>query len=220
MKIIFLGAPGSGKGTQGERLANQFGYQQLTASSLLRQTLRSGDDLAEQIQTDMDAGRLVSDVLVWQVLFKEILRCERASQDVVLDGFPRSLAQLDFVNSASQQYDYLFYFNVSDRVVAQRICGRRVHLASGRVYHETYAPPKVPGHDDVTGEPLVHRPDDRIDVVTKRLATYHEKTFPVLDVVRENIRQGRGAIQSLITLDADQSIEAVGDELASILGHS
>ena len=218
MNIIFLGAPGSGKGTQGEKLAKHFDYQLLTTSTLLRQSSQLGDVLGAQIKADMAAGKLVSDALVWQVLARALAQSRDAGQSVCLDGYPRSLPQLAFLREDAHRYDYLFYFEVSDAVVTERICGRRVHLPSGRVYHETYAPPKVPGHDDVTGEPLVHRPDDSLAVVTQRLETYREKTLPILDAVHADIRSGQGAIKSVVTLNADQPIDVVTAELVALLG--
>ena len=218
MNILFLGAPGSGKGTQGERLATQHAFTLLTASQLLRDTLQSGNALSAQIQADMDAGKLVSDDMVWQVMSVSLRDCQAQQQSCILDGYPRSLGQLAFLQQSDYRYDYLVHFTVSDAVVTQRICGRRVHLPSGRVYHVDFAPPKTPGLDDITGEPLVHRADDQLEVVQARLATYKEKTLPILEAVQTAIDAGQSQIQSMITIDADQPIDVVTHVLQQQLG--
>ena len=218
MRIIFLGAPGSGKGTQGEKLHKELNYQVLTTSNILRAHLQSDGPLGKKIQEDMQAGKLVSDDLVWQVMSAAIVENEKSGKGLVLDGYPRSLAQLDFLNQGSFEYNYMVYFKVDESIVVDRVCGRRVHMSSGRVYHIKYAPPKVEGKDDVTGEPLVHRKDDQEDVVKTRLLTYQEKTMPILDRVQQDIDQQRGKVMALVTIDASQEIHVITEQIKRLIG--
>lgn len=212
MKLLLIGAPGSGKGTQAERLMQNHGYQVLTVSTLLRQQLDKQGKLGETIRQTMDAGLLVSDNIVWQVITDGI-SAQDSKQGIVLDGYPRSLSQLEQLTNSTETFDAMFYFQVTEDVVVARISGRRVHLPSGRVYHVDFAPPKVAGLDDVTGEPLVHRDDDKPDVVRKRMLTFTEKTQPIVDQVKADIAAGRGVIKRLITLNADQSIDNVTKDI-------
>ena len=216
MKLLLVGAPGSGKGTQAERLMQHHGYQVLTVSTLLRQQLDGQGELGKTIRQTMDAGLLVSDNIVWQVITDGIA-AQDSKQGIVLDGYPRSLSQLEQLANSAEVFDVMFYFQVTEDVVVARISGRRVHLPSGRVYHVDYAPPKVAGFDDVTGEPLVHRDDDKPDVVRKRMLTFTEITQPLIDRVKADIAAGRGVIKRLITLDADQPIDQVTKDIAACL---
>ena len=216
MKLLLIGAPGSGKGTQAERLMQNHGYQVLTVSTLLRQQLDKQGKLGETIRQTMDAGLLVSDNIVWQVITDGI-SAQDSKQGIVLDGYPRSLSQLEQLTNSTETFDAMFYFQVTEDVVVARISGRRVHLPSGRVYHVDFAPPKVAGLDDVTGEPLVHRDDDKPDVVRKRMLTFTEKTQPIMDQVKADIAAGRGVIKRLITLNADQPIDQVTKDIAACL---
>lgn len=217
MKLIFLGAPGSGKGTQGEKLAERHGFQVITASDLLRRYAQSDTSIGGEVKKLMDAGSLVDAALVWQVMSQEIARLTAAKKNIILDGFPRSLSQLELLNSDSHDYDCLIYFDISPEVVIKRVSGRRVHVPSGRVYNIDYAPPKVAGKDDVTGEPLVHRKDDQPDVVKKRIETYKQSTLPILDVVKKQIKEGTGRIKRIAVVNADQSIERVMVDIEQLL---
>jgi adenylate kinase len=220
MKIILLGAPGSGKGTQAQKLHELLNYEVITASSVLRAYQKSGCELGKRIRSDMDAGILVSDDIVWQVIKKDISEQSAKHQKILIDGFPRSLNQLDMLNQGDHDYDGLIYLNVHMDVVVDRVCGRRVHMPSGRVYHVNYAPPKVADRDDITGEPLVHRADDTEAVVKKRLVTYHDKTLPIVHAVKQQIAAGKGRIKQLIDIDANQSIADVTKALIQALASS
>lgn len=217
MKLLFVGAPGSGKGTQAGYLAEACGYHVLTASTLLRQQVESESELGKTISQMMKGGLLVSDDIVWQVIATAIA-ADVGHAGIVLDGFPRTLAQLERLTASDMAFDVMFYFQVTEDVVVNRISGRRVHLPSGRVYHVDYAPPKIAGIDDVTGEPLVHRDDDKADVVRRRMLTFTEKTAPIINQVKADIACGRGVIKQLITLDADQPIDEVKKMLQKELG--
>jgi adenylate kinase len=200
MKIILLGAPGSGKGTQAQKLHELLNYEVITASSVLRAYQKSGCELGKRIRSDMDAGILVSDDIVWQVIKKDISEQSAKHQKILIDGFPRSLNQLDMLNQGDHDYDGLIYLNVHMDVVV--------------------APPKVADRDDITGEPLVHRADDTEAVVKKRLVTYHDKTLPIVHAVKQQIAAGKGRIKQLIDIDANQSIADVTKALIQALASS
>lgn len=217
MRVLFLGAPGSGKGTQAEKLKESKGFTVLTASSLLRSQLKSGDSLGQQIQARMEQGALVSDEVVWAVVQQAAQHCIEQGQSYILDGYPRSAIQLEYIQKSAINYDYLVYFEVSDAVVIERVCGRRVHPGSGRTYHTKYAPARVADKDDITGEPLVHRKDDQIEVVKQRLQTYQEKTLPIVASVQDDIEAGRGRIRHVLRLDANQPIALVTQALEAVL---
>ena len=217
MRVLFLGAPGSGKGTQAEKLHKALGFTILTTSNLLRAQLADGSVLGAQIQAKMEAGSLVPDALVWQVVKQASQQCINQQKKYILDGYPRSMVQLDYIQSSTVIYDYLVYFEVSDAVVIERICGRRVHPSSGRVYHVQHAPENIAGQDDITGEPLVHRKDDQLAVVRRRLVTYREKTLPVVQAVQADIAAGRGRINKILTINADQPITVVTKALQAVL---
>ncbi|MEC8882372.1 MAG: nucleoside monophosphate kinase [Pseudomonadota bacterium] len=209
MKIIFLGAPGSGKGTQSEKLNKDFGYQVITASNLLREYAQSGSEIGKQIKEIMGSGNLVDAKLVWQVMSAKIDELSQSGESIILDGYPRSIEQLNFLNADQYDYDHLVYFEISTDVLVDRVGGRRVHMPSGRVYHVDYAPPKVADRDDVTGELLVHRKDDQPEVVKKRMQTYKESTLPIIDVVQTQIAKGQGRVKKVSVINADQAIDKV-----------
>ena len=217
MKIILLGAPGSGKGTQSEKLNKDCGYQVITASNLLREYAQSGTNIGKQIKEIMEAGNLVDAALVWQVMSTKIDELSQSGESIVLDGYPRSIEQLNFLNEGQYDYDHLVYFEISTDILVNRVGGRRVHLPSGRVYHVEYAPPKVPGRDDVTGELLVHRKDDQPEVVKKRMQTYKESTLPIIDVVRAQIAKGQGRVKQVSVINADQAIDKVTIDIERLL---
>ena len=217
MKIIFLGAPGSGKGTQSEKLNKDFGYQVITASSLLREYAQLGTKIGTQIKEIMESGNLVNADLVWQVMSAKIEELSQSGKGIVLDGYPRSIEQLNFLNAGQYDYDHLVYFEISTEILVDRVGGRRVHMPSGRVYHVDYAPPRVAGRDDVTGELLVHRKDDQPEVVKKRMQTYKESTLPIIDIVQAQIAKGQGRVKRISVINADQAIDKVTIDIERLL---
>lgn len=217
MKIIFLGAPGSGKGTQSEKLNKDFGYQVITASSLLREYAQLGTKIGTQIKEIMESGNLVNADLVWQVMSAKIEELSQSGKGIVLDGYPRSIEQLNFLNAGQYDYDHLVYFEISTEILVDRVGGRRVHMPSGRVYHVDYAPPRVAGRDDVTGELLVHRKDDQPEVVKKRMQTYRESTLPIIDIVQAQIAKGQGRVKRISVINADQAIDKVTIDIERLL---
>ena len=160
MKIILLGAPGAGKGTQAQFIMNKFGIPQISTGDMLRAAIKAETDLGKQAKTLMDEGKLVPDDLIIALVQERVSQPDCA-KGFLLDGFPRTIPQADALKTAGIHIDYVLEFDVPDEIIVERMSGRRVHLASGRTYHVVYNPPKVEGKDDITGEDLVIRPDDK-----------------------------------------------------------
>ncbi|MBL8376278.1 MAG: adenylate kinase [Burkholderiales bacterium] len=175
MKLILLGPPGAGKGTQAIHIKERFGIPQISTGDMLRAAVKAGSPLGLAAKKVMDSGGLVSDDIIIG-LVKDRLKQPDCAKGYLFDGFPRTIPQADAMKAAGVDIDYVLEIDVPDAEIVQRMSGRRVHLASGRTYHLKFNPPKVAGLDDITGEPLVQRDDDREDTVRKRLAVYHEQT--------------------------------------------
>lgn len=180
MRLMLLGAPGAGKGTQAQKLIKYFDIPQISTGDMLRAAIKEGTALGQKVQAVMDAGQLVSDDLIME-LVKARLQADDCKNGFLLDGIPRTLAQADALAQADISLDYVINLEVPDSYIIERITGRRVHSNSGRVYHIKYNPPKVEGRDDVSGEPLVHRSDDEEETVKQRLKVYHEQTSPLVN---------------------------------------
>ena len=179
MRLMLLGAPGAGKGTQASKLSEYFNIPQISTGDMLRAAITQGSELGLHAKEIMDAGQLVSDDLII-ALVKDRIQREDCAQGFLFDGFPRTIPQADALKDAHIHLDHVLDIVVSDVEIIQRISGRRVHLASNRIYHVDYNPPKVPGLDDLTGEPLVQRDDDQEDTIRKRLDVYHNQTEPLI----------------------------------------
>ena len=179
MKLILLGAPGAGKGTQAAILSKKFGIPQISTGDMLRAAVKAGTPLGVAAKKVMDAGQLVSDDIIVG-LVKERLQNADCRRGYLFDGFPRTIPQAEALAQAGVALDCVLEIDVPDEDIIARMSGRRVHPASGRVYHEKYNPPKSAGRDDVTGEPLVQRDDDREDTVRKRLEVYRKQTRPLV----------------------------------------
>lgn len=179
MRIILLGAPGAGKGTQAQFITEEFGIPQISTGDMLRAAVKAGTELGLKAKAVMDAGQLVSDDIIIG-LVKERLQAEDCANGALFDGFPRTIPQADALKEAGVKIDYVVEIDVSDEEIVQRMSGRRVHEGSGRTYHVVYNPPKEEGKDDVTGEPLIQRADDTEETVRKRLTVYHDQTAPLI----------------------------------------
>ncbi|HEX7688951.1 MAG TPA: adenylate kinase [Burkholderiaceae bacterium] len=179
MRLILLGAPGAGKGTQAAFICQKYGIPQISTGDMLRAAVKAGTPLGLAAKQVMDAGGLVSDDLIIS-LVKERIAQPDCVNGFLFDGFPRTIPQADAMKAAGVKLDLVLEIDVPDAAIVERMDGRRVHPASGRTYHVVNNPPKVDGVDDVTGEPLVQRPDDSAEIVRKRLATYHEQTEPLV----------------------------------------
>ena len=179
MKLILLGAPGAGKGTQATFICQKFGIPQISTGDMLRAAVKAGTPLGTEAKKVMDAGGLVSDDLIIN-LVKERIAQPDCAQGFLFDGFPRTLPQADAMKYAGVKLDYVLELDVPFDAIIERMSGRRSHTASGRTYHVKYNPPKVDGHDDVTGEALIQREDDRQETVRKRLDVYSAQTRPLV----------------------------------------
>ena len=180
MKLILLGAPGAGKGTQATFICQKFGIPQISTGDMLRAAVKAGTPLGVQAKQVMDAGGLVSDDLIIN-LVKERIAQPDCAKGFLFDGFPRTIPQADAMKAAGVKLDYVLEIDVPFAAIIDRMSGRRSHPASGRTYHVTFNPPKVAGVDDVTGEPLVQRADDQEETVKKRLDVYSAQTRPLVD---------------------------------------
>ncbi|MBU2877044.1 adenylate kinase [Aliiglaciecola lipolytica] len=214
MRIILLGAPGAGKGTQAQFLMGKYGIPQISTGDMLRAAIKAGTELGLAAKKVMDEGKLVSDELIIGLVKERITQpdCERG---FLLDGFPRTIPQADAMKQAGIKVDFCIEFDVADDVIVERMAGRRVHPGSGRVYHVSYNPPKTEGKDDVTGEELVIRPDDEEQTVRKRLTVYHEQTKPLIDYYSTEAQAGNC---EYIKIDGTQAVETVSSQLAEKLG--
>ena len=180
MRLILLGPPGAGKGTQAGFLCERYGVPQISTGDMLRAAINAGTPLGQAAKRVMDKGQLVSDDIVIE-LVKERLRAPDCAKGYLFDGFPRTLAQAEAMREAGLDVDFVLEIDVPDEEIIARMAGRRVHLASGRSYHVTFNPPKTPDRDDVTGQLLIQRDDDREDTVRRRLQVYHAQTQPLID---------------------------------------
>jgi adenylate kinase len=180
MRLILLGAPGAGKGTQAAFICRQFGIPQISTGDMLRAAVKAGSPLGLQAKAVMDAGALVSDDLIIHLVKERIAQPDCAG-GFLFDGFPRTIPQADAMKTAQVQLDHVLEIDVPFEAIIERMSGRRSHPASGRIYHLKFNPPKVAGLDDETGEPLVQRDDDREETVRKRLQVYADQTRPLVD---------------------------------------
>lgn len=214
MKIILLGAPGAGKGTQAQFLTKAFDIPQISTGDMLRAAIKAGTELGTLAKSFMDSGKLVTDEIIIG-LVKERIAQEDCKNGFLLDGFPRTVPQADALKEAGVAIDAVIEIDVADSVIVERMSGRRAHLASGRTYHIVYNPPKVEGKDDETGEDLVQRDDDKAEVVLDRLRVYHEQTSPLV-----NYYKGVAASDTTvkyITIDGTQKIDVVEKEILAKL---
>jgi adenylate kinase len=180
MRLILLGPPGAGKGTQAAFICARYGIPQISTGDMLRAAVKAGTPTGLAAKRVMDAGQLVSDEII-VALVQERLRQADCAKGYLFDGFPRTIPQADAMKAAGVPIDYVLEIDVPDAEIIARMSGRRVHLASGRTYHVKFNPPKVEGRDDATGEPLIQREDDREETVRARLAVYHAQTQPLVE---------------------------------------
>ena len=213
MRIILLGAPGAGKGTQAQFLMESFGIPQISTGDMLRAAVKAGTPLGLEAKKVMDAGQLVSDELIIG-LVKERVAQSDCEKGFLLDGFPRTIPQADAMKENGINVDHVVEIDVPDEEIVKRMSGRRQHPGSGRVYHVVYNPPKVEGKDDATGEDLVIRPDDEEGTVRKRLGIYHDQTKPLVDYYLSAAEQG---LNKYHKLDGTKAVSDVSDEIAQLL---
>jgi adenylate kinase len=189
MRVILLGGPGSGKGTQAQFIAEKFGIPQISTGDMLRAAVRAGTPLGLEAKKIMDAGQLVSDAIILG-LIQERIHADDCRNGFLLDGFPRTIAQADGLEAMGAGLDHVLEIAVDDEEIIKRLSGRRVHPGSGRSYHILFNPPRRDGLDDETGEPLAQREDDKEETVRKRLAVYHEQTKPLIGYYQGKAKAG------------------------------
>lgn len=214
MRIVLIGAPGAGKGTQAHFITEKYGIPQISTGDMLRASVKAQTEIGKQAKALMDAGKLVTDEIVI-TLVKERITQDDCRQGFLLDGFPRTLRQADAMKAAGIEIDVVLEFDVSDPLIIQRIAGRRVHIPSGRTYHVTANPPKIEGKDDVTGEPLKIRDDDREDTVRNRLVEYHKMTAPLIAYYHKEAEAGN---TKYYQIDGTLTVSEINATLAKILG--
>jgi adenylate kinase len=216
MRLILLGPPGAGKGTQAGFITLAYGIPQISTGDMLRAAIKAGTPLGMAAKEVMDAGSLVSDDIII-ALVRDRLREPDCARGYLFDGFPRTLPQADAMKTAGVTIDYVLEIEVPDAAIVERMDGRRVHLASGRTYHLRYNPPRVADRDDVTGEALIQRDDDREETVRKRLAVYHAQTEPLIDYYTKWGATGDPRAPKLRRVDGTGKVEAVRDACLATL---
>ena len=214
MKVLLLGAPGAGKGTQAQFIKEAFNIPQISTGDMLRAAVKAGTSLGIEAKKIMDAGGLVRDDIIIG-LVKERIQEADCANGFLFDGFPRTLAQAEAMKEAGVVLDFVVEIDVPDEVIVERMSGRRVHVASGRTYHLVYNPPKVAGKDDETGEDLIQRDDDQAETVQKRLNVYHEQTEVLVDYYgKQSVETG---LPGYIKVDGTQDVNEVKEKVLAQL---
>jgi adenylate kinase len=216
MRLILLGAPGAGKGTQAAFICQKFGIPQISTGDMLRAAVKAGTAMGLAAKKTMDGGSLVSDDIIIG-LVKERLTQPDCASGFLFDGFPRTLPQADAMKAAGVKIDVVLEIDVPEEAIIERMSGRRVHLASGRTYHVKYNPPKVAGRDDATGEPLIQRDDDKEDTVRKRLQIYRDQTRPLIDYYAQWAAGGDAAAPRLVRVSGTGSVEEIAARVMAAL---
>lgn len=216
MRLMLLGSPGAGKGTQAQFITEFYGIPQISTGAMLRAAAAAGTPLGQKAKAIMDAGQLVSDDIMIN-LVKERISQPDCKNGFLLDGFPRTIPQAEALVKAGVKLDYVIEIDVDDEEIVHRMSGRLVHPASGRTYHKDYHPPKVAGKDDETGEPLIQRDDDKEETVRHRLKVYHDQTKPLIDYYQNYIKlhHGHGPIYAAIAGEGD--VQAIRDRIFLVL---
>jgi adenylate kinase len=217
MRLILLGGPGAGKGTQAAFICQRYSIPQISTGDMLRAAVKAGTPLGVAAKAVMDRGDLVSDDIIIG-LVKERIRQPDALKGVLFDGFPRTIPQADAMKSSGVDLDHVVEIYVPDEVIIERMSGRRVHVASGRTYHVKFNPPKVAGKDDATGEDLVLRKDDEEATVRNRLSVYHQQTEPLVGYYKAWGGAGDARAPKYHRVDGIGSVEQVRDRVFGILG--
>jgi adenylate kinase len=217
MRLILLGPPGAGKGTQANYIREAFGIPQISTGDMLRAAVKAGTPLGLAAKKVMDAGGLVSDDIIIG-LVKERLTAPDCANGYLFDGFPRTIPQADALKNGGIAIDYVLEIDVPDGAIVERMAGRRVHVASGRTYHVRFNPPKTPGKDDVTGEDLIQRDDDREETVRKRLEVYHAQTKPLVEYYAGWAASGDAQAPKYRKVDGTGSVEDITRAALAALG--
>ncbi len=212
MRIILLGGPGAGKGTQAGFIKEKYGIPQISTGDMLRAHVKAGTELGQAAKKIMDVGGLVSDDIIMGMV-KERITDDDCKQGYLFDGFPRTIPQADALKAAGVPLDAVVEIEVPDEEIIKRMSGRRVHLASGRTYHVLYNPPRVAGQDDATGEPLIQRDDDKEETVRARLKVYHDQTEPLIAYYSTWAAQGGAGAPKYVKVPGIGSVEEIRERI-------
>lgn len=216
MRIILLGAPGAGKGTQATFIKEKFNIPQISTGDMLRAAVKAGTPLGLEAKTFMDSGGLVPDSVIIGLVSERIKETDCAN-GFLFDGFPRTIPQADAMKAAGVMIDYVVEIDVPDSAIIERMSGRRSHPASGRTYHIKFNPPKVAGKDDITGEDLVQREDDKEETVKKRLEVYHSQTKPLVDYYANWAKSGAAGAPRHVKVNGLGEMNSIRDSIFAAL---
>jgi adenylate kinase len=216
MRLILLGGPGAGKGTQANYIKENYQIPQISTGDMLRAAVKAGTELGKKAKEVMDAGGLVPDDVIIG-LVKERIQEADCQKGFLFDGFPRTIPQADAMKEAGVAIDAVVDIDVPDSEIIKRMSGRRVHLASGRTYHIVFNPPKVEGKDDVTGEPLIQRDDDQEETVRKRLDVYHSQTEPLIGYYKKWESSGQAAAPKYVRIEGVGKVDEIRNQIFSAL---
>lgn len=216
MRLILLGGPGAGKGTQATFITKKFDIPQISTGDMLRAAVKAGTSLGIEAKKIMDVGGLISDEIITGMVKERVAQsdCEKG---YLLDGFPRTIPQADAMRELGINIDYVVEINVDDAEIIKRMSGRRAHLASGRTYHVIYNPPKQEGIDDVSGEELVQRDDDKEETVKKRLDIYHDQTEPLIDYYTDFSNSTDATAPKYVTIQGVGTVDSIRESIFSAL---
>ena len=217
MKMILLGAPGAGKGTQANYIKDKYNIPQISTGDMLRAAVKAGTPLGVEAKKIMDAGGLVSDDIIMG-LIKERLTQADCANGYLFDGFPRTIPQAETMKKLGINVDYVVEVDVPDAEIVKRMSGRRVHLASGRTYHVVFNPPRIAGKDDLTDEDLIQRADDSEETVLKRLEVYHSQTKPLVNFYNQWAGSGTAGAPKYVRVEGVGSVDSIRDAIFAKLG--
>jgi adenylate kinase len=212
MRVILLGGPGAGKGTQANYIKERYNIPQISTGDMLRAHVKAGSELGKAAKKIMDAGGLVSDDIIMGMV-KERIQQDDCKNGYLFDGFPRTIPQADALKAAGVGIDAVVEIDVPDEEIIRRMSGRRVHLASGRTYHVVFNPPKVAGKDDETGEELIQRDDDQEETVRARLKVYHDQTEPLIDYYTKFANSGETGAPKYIKIHGIGKVDGIRDQI-------
>ncbi len=214
MRVILLGAPGAGKGTQAQLICKALNIPQISTGDMLRAAVKAGTPLGQAAKAAMDAGKLVSDDIIIGLVKERIAETD-CHKGFLFDGFPRTIPQAQALQQAGIDINYVIEIAVDDEGIVDRLSGRRTHEGSGRIYHIQYNPPKKEGVDDITGEPLVQRTDDQEETIRNRLKIYHEQTEPLINFYSDCFQKHR--ILCLAKVNGSDSVEIVHNKILKVI---
>jgi len=217
MRLILLGGPGAGKGTQANYIKEKYNIPQISTGDMLRAQIKAGTELGMKAKAIMDAGGLVSDDIIIGMVKARLTEAD-CKNGYLFDGFPRTIPQAEAMKAAGVPIDYVVEIDVADEEIVKRMSGRRVHLASGRTYHVVFNPPKVAGKDDVTGEDLIQRDDDKEETVKKRLDVYHAQTEPLVKYYGDWGKSGEAGAPKYVKVAGVGKVEGIRDAIFAALG--